>query len=137
MEKTEYEEKMKKLPEENQKVIREAQEKYGDYYWWLSGNPVEIAMNQLFEDVLLVDFGTFHKGVEELLGRPVWTHEFGLNMEGLREEAGRAMRGLTNEERDDNMRRGLETLVDHCERTGKKLFFVDMRILRKYEEGKE
>lgn len=23
-----------------------------------------------------MDFGTFHKAMEEALGRPVWTHEF-------------------------------------------------------------
>lgn len=125
MEEAEYEEWIKKLPEENQKSIRGTMAKYGDYHWWLSDNLAEIAMNQLFENVLLVDFRVFHEGIEELLGRPVWTHEFGINIEGLREEAGNAMRGLTNEERDDNMRRGLKTLIDYCERTGKKLLFVE------------
>lgn len=127
MEEEEYEEKMKKLPEENQKAMQETMAKYGDYHWWLSDNPVEIAMNQLFEDVLLVDFGGFHKGVEELLGRPVWTHEFGyLNHKGLQEEAKNALHGFTNEERAENTRKGLRTLIDYCKRTGKPCFLLEV-----------
>ena len=40
-----------------------------------------------------MDFGDFHSGVEKLLGRPVWTHEFAFSRDpgGLQEEAlGRA-----------------------------------------------
>ena len=29
-----------------------------------------------YTGVLIVKFDTFHKFVEKLLGRPVWTHEF-------------------------------------------------------------
>lgn len=28
----------------------------------------------------------FHEAVEKALGRPVWTHEFGLNWDGLKKE---------------------------------------------------
>ena len=31
-------------------------------------------------------FDVFHKAVEETLGRPVFTHEFGLNLDGLCKE---------------------------------------------------
>ena len=124
MNEEEYLRKIETLPKENQSAIREAIISYGDYHWWLSDNIVEIAMNQLFEEVLLVDFDLFHEGVEEFLGRPVWTHEFGLNVEELREEAYKAMLGLTNEERDDNMRRGVKSIIEHCKQSGKKLFIV-------------
>lgn len=33
------------------------------------------------------DFGKVHQRIEELVGRPVWTHEMGLNWEGLIDEA--------------------------------------------------
>ena len=67
-------------------VIR-VMEKYGDNKWWESNDPEYIARYQLFEDILMVDFSTFHEGVEKLLDRPVWTHEFGINVDELREEA--------------------------------------------------
>lgn len=41
---------------------------------------------QLFEQLLCMPFAVFHEAVEECLGRPVFTHEFGLNIEGLRKE---------------------------------------------------
>ena len=36
---------------------------------------------------LEITFDKIHKRLEELVGRPVWTHEFGLGWDGLREEA--------------------------------------------------
>lgn len=44
------------------------------------------AMFQLFEEKLCMPFGVFHEAVEKALGRPVYTHEFGLDVEGLRSE---------------------------------------------------
>jgi hypothetical protein len=41
------------------------------------------ALFQMEQDKLCMPFGEFHKAVEEALGRPVWTHEFGLNRDGL------------------------------------------------------
>lgn len=34
-----------------------------------------------------IEFSKIHKRLEELVGRPVWTHEFGLNWDGLIQEA--------------------------------------------------
>lgn len=48
--------------------------------------PRQIAEFQLMQDRLCVPFDVFHKAVEEALGRPVFTHEFGLNREGLIKE---------------------------------------------------
>jgi hypothetical protein len=45
-----------------------------------------LAVFQMHQDMLCMPFGVFHKAVEETLGRPVWTHEFGLNRDGLLRE---------------------------------------------------
>jgi hypothetical protein len=54
--------------------------------WWEDKTPREIAMFQMFTRRLCLPFGEFQKAVEEALGRPVWTHEFGLNLDGLKKE---------------------------------------------------
>lgn len=54
--------------------------------WWAGKPPREIAMFQFFTDELCMPFGEFHKALEETLGRPVWTHELGLNWVGLAKE---------------------------------------------------
>ena len=41
---------------------------------------------QLFENRLCMPFDVFHEAVEKALGRSVWTHEFGLNRDGLQRE---------------------------------------------------
>lgn len=46
----------------------------------------ERAMFQLHEERLCMPFDVFHEAVEKALGRPVWTHEFALNLEGIRRE---------------------------------------------------
>lgn len=46
----------------------------------------QIAEFQMEQDRLCVPFDVFHKAIEETLGRPVYTHEFGLNRDGLRKE---------------------------------------------------
>lgn len=44
--------------------------------WWENATSHEIVGFQLFENQLCMDFSAFHKAVEEVLGRPVFTHEF-------------------------------------------------------------
>ena len=46
----------------------------------------DIALFQLSEDRLCMPFDVFHEAIEYVLDRPVWTHEFGLNLEGLKAE---------------------------------------------------
>lgn len=43
---------------------------------WEVLTPKELAVLQLRQDRLCVDFSAFHAGMTELLGRPVYTHEF-------------------------------------------------------------
>lgn len=68
-------------------------ESSGDNYWWISEDKKVLGYYQLMNPILLIDFERFHEALEFLLGRPVWTHEIGLNYEGLKEEAERAFNG--------------------------------------------
>ena len=43
---------------------------------WETWNAEQIVRVQLFQNRLCVPFEIFHKATEEVLGRPVWTHEF-------------------------------------------------------------
>jgi hypothetical protein len=44
--------------------------------WWEKCDAKKVALFQLQEPLLCMDFSAFHKAVEESLGRSVWTHEF-------------------------------------------------------------
>lgn len=57
-----------------------------DSRFWESMSFRERAEFQMTEDLLCMPFEVFHKAMEEALGRPVWTHEFGLNRDGLKAE---------------------------------------------------
>lgn len=54
--------------------------------FWESMSYRDIALYQLFTDRLCMPFEVFHKAIEKTLGRPVFTHEFGFNIEGLKKE---------------------------------------------------
>lgn len=54
--------------------------------WWVGMSHRDIAMFQLHEPRLCMPFDKFHEAVEKALGRPVFTHEFGLNWYGLQKE---------------------------------------------------
>jgi hypothetical protein len=54
--------------------------------WWEKLSYREIAGVQLFITELSCPFDVFHEAVEKSLGRPVFTHEFGLNYSGICEE---------------------------------------------------
>lgn len=54
--------------------------------WWERATAVEIATHQLHVAELCCPFDVFHKALEMALGRPVWTHEMGLNWDGLVDE---------------------------------------------------
>lgn len=50
----------------------------GNSGWWEGLSYRERAEFQLIEDRLCMPFEVFHEAVEKTLGRPVYTHEFGL-----------------------------------------------------------
>lgn len=53
----------------------------GKLYEYMSDR--EKAIFQITQDRLCMPFDVFHEAVEKTLGRPVYTHEFGLNTDGL------------------------------------------------------
>jgi len=111
-----------------QKVLAVMQ-KYEPNRWWESEDKKVLAKWQLFEPILLCDFADYHEGIELLLCRPVWTHEFGLNEDGLKKEAGIAIQrmdsgasgSLTDAEREANIQAGIASIY----RAGKPVIFVN------------
>jgi hypothetical protein len=51
--------------------------------WWKGKTARDITQFQLFTAELCLPFGDFHQALEESLGRSVFTHELGLNLQGL------------------------------------------------------
>ncbi len=60
--------------------------KLHDSKFWEPMTYAERAKFQLFEPRLCMPFDVFHEAVEKALHRPVYTHEFGLNLDGLKRE---------------------------------------------------
>lgn len=54
--------------------------------FWEKMDYKAIAKFQLFERKLCIPFPIFHEALKKSLGRPVFTHELGLNYEGLKKE---------------------------------------------------
>ena len=54
--------------------------------FWKSLTDRQIAEFQISEEKLCMPFSVFHEAIEKTLGRPVYTHEFGLSLEGLKSE---------------------------------------------------
>jgi hypothetical protein len=54
--------------------------------WWVGKPAKDVAKIGLFTKELCLPFHELHKAVEEALGRPVFTHEFGLNYDGICQE---------------------------------------------------
>ena len=57
-----------------------------DSKFWEEMNFKERAIFQINEPLLCMPFSVFHEAVEKTIGRPVFTHEFGLNIEGIKSE---------------------------------------------------
>ena len=53
---------------------------------WKCMSHAERAALQLSQRRLCMPFQAFHESIEDALGRPVYTHEFGLNWSGLKKE---------------------------------------------------
>ena len=53
---------------------------------WETWNERQISEFQIEQDRLCVPFDVFHEALEKALKRPVFTHEFGCNLEGLKRE---------------------------------------------------
>jgi hypothetical protein len=53
---------------------------------WESMSLKDRAFFQMQQARLCMPFSVFHEAMEHVLRRPVWTHEFGLNRDGLMAE---------------------------------------------------
>jgi hypothetical protein len=53
---------------------------------WESMSLRDRAFFQMEQNLLCMPFDKFHEAMEHVLCRPVWTHEFGLNRDGLMAE---------------------------------------------------
>lgn len=103
--------------EETRQACLEAMATYGDNRWWEPDvDPRKYAYYQINEPRLLGSFAHFHEATELLLGRPVFSHEFGINVDALKQEAERAWRwqiGCTSdEERAERVQAGLQRLKE-------------------------
>lgn len=67
-------------------MTKEEAIKLSETKFWEDMPTYDVAMFQLWEDKLCMPFSVFHEALEKALGRPVWTHELGLNVDGLKEE---------------------------------------------------
>ncbi len=77
----------------------------------------------------MVPFNIFHEGIEKLLGRDVYTHEFGMNTEGLKREARVAIEKLgrgeslkqTPEYQSQKVEDAINSLTEFARKKGKTL----------------
>ena len=104
------------------KKCLEQMERFDNNHWWTSKDKKVLGYYQLMNPILLVPFDKFHEALEFLLGRPVWTHEMGLNYEGLKAEAERAFNGTqdSDEQKAESIKKSFEQLAD----LGKPLTYV-------------
>lgn len=105
----------------------DAMAKYESNHWWLPDvDPRKFAYYQLHEPIMLTsDYRHFHSSVELLLGRPVYTHEFGISAEALKQEAERAWTyqvGVTSDkERKERVADSINALEEWAKKNNKKV----------------
>ena len=112
--------KPEKGTSEEQKICKtvknclEQMERFEDNHWWTSEDKKVLGYYQLMNPILLVSFEKFHEALEFLLGRPVWTHEMGLDYEGLKAEAERAFNGVqdSEEQKAESIRKSFSQLAN-------------------------
>lgn len=54
--------------------------------WWVGLPAKEVAKTGLLITELCLPFSVLHKALEDVLGRPVFTHELGYNFDGIVQE---------------------------------------------------
>jgi hypothetical protein len=67
-------------------LTKEQASKLFDSRFWETLSYRDRAMFQMNEARLCMPFGIFQEAMKKTLGRPIWTHEFGLNYDGLLKE---------------------------------------------------
>ena len=71
-----------------QQLTQEQAIAMGESGVWKEWNAEQVVRFQMFQKCLCMDFGYFHKCVQEVLGRSVWTHEFAFRDELIKEYLG-------------------------------------------------
>lgn len=66
-----------------QQITKEQAIAFSQSKVWELWSDEQIVRLQLFQEKLCVPFNVFHKAITTVLGRDVYTHEFGLNYEGI------------------------------------------------------
>jgi hypothetical protein len=79
-------------------LTKEQAIKFAEDRLWLNMSLRQRAEFQAVQKRLCMPFDIFHEAVENTLGRPVFTHEFGLNMDGIKKELFEDARAPTFEE---------------------------------------
>ena len=78
------------LLNQNRKVMRQFTEEQAKAFYnnkcYEGMSYMDIAKFQIEQERLCVPFALFHEAMEKSLGRPVFTHEFALNRDGLQKE---------------------------------------------------
>ena len=74
------------LGERSISVTREEAVELAKSGFWKTMSYRDIAMFQMHEKRLCMPFDVFHEAIVKALGRPVYTHEFATNHEGLKKE---------------------------------------------------
>ncbi len=77
---------MSNVREMRKSIGREAAINLAESGWWKGRPAREVAEFQMFTNELCMDWSAFQAAMEETLGRPVFTHEFGLDWDGLARE---------------------------------------------------
>lgn len=67
-------------------IGREAAIALGNTMWWEKVTEREAAVRQMFTVEMCMPFDAFHRCITVALGRPVFTHEFGFDWNGLAAE---------------------------------------------------
>ena len=67
-------------------LTKEQAIEFSEAKMWESMTLRERAEFQIQQQLLCMPFDKFHEAVEKTVGRPVFTHEFGVNVDGLKEE---------------------------------------------------
>ena len=121
------------VPAENREKCLNAMEKYADNKWWEQDvDPRKFAYYQMHEPILLSNFSHFHESIKLLLGRPVYTHEFGISADKLRQEVERAWTyqvGVTSDaERQERVQGAIEELASWAKAKNKA--FVQINLPR-------
>jgi hypothetical protein len=107
-------------------------EKYGENKWWEPDiDPRKFAYYQINEDLMFcANFSQLYESVQLLLGRSVYTHEFGIDINELRQEAERAWKYqvacTSDAERAEREAESIEKLHTWAKRTGKKVIEINL-----------